>query len=227
MGVSYNPRIVTDGLVLCLDAANKRSYPGAGTTWTDLSNQNNNGTLINGPTFDSANGGSIVFDGNDDYVEFVNSQSQSGLTLSAWCKFDSSVLTNSQMLSIADETVPDYSSIMWKNIGNVLYLTARQADGTANDAIESVSSNDDQWHHVVGVFNGTTQVLYVDGSLSATNTATPSLTTTTRGRVGMSSDSTPIQNFPGNIALAQIYNRVLSAQEIKQNYKATKGRFEV
>ena len=68
MGVAYNPNIVTDGLVLCLDAANKRSYPGTGTTWTDRSANGNNGTLTNGPTFDSANGGSIVFDGTNDYV---------------------------------------------------------------------------------------------------------------------------------------------------------------
>ena len=69
MGLSHSPRIVTNGLVLCVDAANPRSYPGAGTAWTDLSKQGNNGTLTNGPTFDSANGGSILLDGSDDYVE--------------------------------------------------------------------------------------------------------------------------------------------------------------
>ena len=68
MGVLYNSRIVTDGLVLCLDAGDKMSYPGAGTTWTDLSKNKNNGTLTNGPTFDSANGGSIVLDGTNDYI---------------------------------------------------------------------------------------------------------------------------------------------------------------
>ena len=71
MGLAHSPRIVTDGLVLCLDAASKRSYPGAGTTWTDLKG-GNNGTLTNGPTFDADNGGSIVFDGSDDYVNCGN-----------------------------------------------------------------------------------------------------------------------------------------------------------
>ena len=65
MGVTYNNRIVTDGLVLCLDAASKRSYPGTGTVWTDLKG-GNNGTLTNGPTFSSDNGGSIVFDASND-----------------------------------------------------------------------------------------------------------------------------------------------------------------
>jgi hypothetical protein len=69
MAVQYaSGKIVTSGLVLALDAADKNSYPGSGTTWTDLSGNGNNGTLVNGPTFSSANGGSIVFDGVDDYV---------------------------------------------------------------------------------------------------------------------------------------------------------------
>jgi hypothetical protein len=69
MGIAYNPRTITDGLVLCLDAANSKSYPGSGTTWTDLSGLGNTGTLTNGPTYSSANGGSLVFDGVNDYVQ--------------------------------------------------------------------------------------------------------------------------------------------------------------
>ena len=64
------PNIITDGLVLALDAANSRSYPGTGTTWSDLSGNGNSGTLTNGPTFNSGNGGSIVFDGVDDNISF-------------------------------------------------------------------------------------------------------------------------------------------------------------
>ena len=69
MGLTHSPRIVTDGLVLCLDAANAQSYPGTGTTWTDRSTSGNNETLTNGPTFDSANRGAIVFDGSNDRVD--------------------------------------------------------------------------------------------------------------------------------------------------------------
>jgi hypothetical protein len=61
-------KIVTNGLVLALDAADKNSYPGSGTTWRDMSGNNSNSTLTNSPTFNSANGGSIVFDGVDDYT---------------------------------------------------------------------------------------------------------------------------------------------------------------
>ncbi len=68
MSVISGPNIVTNGLVLHLDAANTKSYSGSGTTWTDLSGNGNNGTLTNGPTFDSANYGSVVHDGVDDYI---------------------------------------------------------------------------------------------------------------------------------------------------------------
>ena len=68
MGLAHSPKIVTNGLVLCLDAGNTKSYPGSGTAWTDLSGRGNNGTLTNGPTYSSTNGGSVVFDAVDDYV---------------------------------------------------------------------------------------------------------------------------------------------------------------
>jgi len=87
MGTSYNPAIVTDGLVLCLDAANNRSYPGAGTTWTDLKGVHNC-DLQNGPAFSSANGGSIAFDGTDDVADVASPPSITGdsATLALWCK---------------------------------------------------------------------------------------------------------------------------------------------
>ena len=87
MATLYSPKIVTDGLVLCLDAGNNKSYPSSGTAWNDLSGNNNNGTLTNGPTFTGSFGGSIVFDGTNDYVDLGNiSQLKptTQITVSAW-----------------------------------------------------------------------------------------------------------------------------------------------
>ena len=86
MATKYSPKTVTNGLVLSLDAANTKSYPKSGTTWTDLSGNSNNGTLTNGPTFSAVNGGCIVFDGVDDYVDVsdastLNSNTQ---TINIW-----------------------------------------------------------------------------------------------------------------------------------------------
>ena len=86
MAISYNPSSVTSGLVLCLDAGNTKSYPGSGTTWTDLSGNGNTGTLTNGPTYSSANGGSFVFDGTDDYASISGSITVSEVTFSVWLK---------------------------------------------------------------------------------------------------------------------------------------------
>ena len=92
MAIKHSPRIVTDGLVLYLDAANTKSYPGSGTTWTDISGKSNNGTLTNGPTFDSGNKGTIVFDGSNDYVSETSGLSDSLLqgdwSISFWANFD-------------------------------------------------------------------------------------------------------------------------------------------
>ena len=86
MAFNYSPKIVTDGLVLCLDAGNPNSYPGSGNTWKDLSRGRNNGTLVNGPTFSGDNGGSIVFDGVDDYTSFGTSLGNEwpSITVSTW-----------------------------------------------------------------------------------------------------------------------------------------------
>jgi hypothetical protein len=90
------PNIVTDGLVLALDAANTKSYPGSGTVWKDLSGNGNNGTLINGPTFDTGNLGSIEFDGVDDWTSFGNilNTGTSDFTISAWVKSTSTATGN-------------------------------------------------------------------------------------------------------------------------------------
>ena len=92
MATKYSPKIITNGLVLSLDAANNKSYPRSGTTWSDLSGNSNTGTLTNGPTFSSANGGSIVFDGVDDYISGTNNSSLqllNDLTIGAWVKLGS------------------------------------------------------------------------------------------------------------------------------------------
>ena len=233
MGTSYNPRIVTDGLVLCLDAANKRSYPGAGTTWTDLTANKNNGTLTNGPTFDSANAGSIVFDGTNDYVACVQSfsRNQTQLTISSWVKFNN--FTTSRAIYV--ETKNDVSSRI------DLAVTSSQgirfagrdddSDSFTQFAISATSLiNTDVWYNIVGVYDplNTNNNVY----LNSVNVTSVSLnlgdgfpdTTSATQRIGNNGPNTSYMN--GNIALVQIYNRALTPDEIRQNYLATKGRYQ-
>jgi hypothetical protein len=89
MGFNYSPKIVTDGLVLYLDAANSKSYPGSGTTWGDLSRSQNNGALVNGPTFSSANNGILTFNGSNQSANMSAAAGTFGtgdFTISFWWK---------------------------------------------------------------------------------------------------------------------------------------------
>lgn len=222
--------IIKDGLVLYLDAANTLSYPGSGVVWNDLTKNNNNGILTNGPTFSSANGGSIVFDGTDDYVNCGNNSSLNlgAMTIAAWVKPSTNV-TNYRAI-IADESVGgspwNYRLYLLQGAGTVVYDIV---SGTGSASLTStIAINDDKWHYVCGVritVNGTVN-LYIDGILNKTGTDSSSRSTLGNqvwiGRSPYVGGSYP---FIGNIANAQIYNQALTATQIAQNYNAVKTRF--
>lgn len=231
MAFNYSPKIVTDGLVLYLDAANTRSYVSGSTTWTDLSRSGINGTLVNGPTFSSTNGGSIVFDGSNDYVATnlgtLRSLTGTRSTLNIWFR---TINSSTRQVLLAD----------WDSSGALetarlevsgFNISSNRVGGTINGVSNSTpvqsttSIQNNTWYWVTILYNGTNTQLYLNGQLEQ------SLVTTERG-----SDSTGnvvigrAGNFNafywnGNIAQIQIYNRALSATEIRQNYNATKTRF--
>ena len=90
MAFGNGPRIITNGLVLALDAADRNSYVSGSTTWTDLSGNGRNATLTNGPTFNSENGGCIVFDGVDDYaLSSLSVNSITNVTIQCWVNISS------------------------------------------------------------------------------------------------------------------------------------------
>jgi len=226
----YGPRIVSNGLVLCLDAANKRSYPGTGTTWTDLSGNGNNGTLTNGPTFSNVNGGSILFDGIDDYVAGGNLGSfYSQGTISYW------------MYSTA---VEDYRNPFTTNYngGNVGIRFEQYTSASPYGGFNVIIGNDagtftnfsyspsailtvNSWYNVVLVWNTVTNIAtgYLNGVLKFNSSHTYWATTLPAIAIGNGFSSA--RYFKGNISSVGIYNRALSATEVLQNYNATKTRF--
>ena len=213
MSFNYSPRIITDGLVLYLDAANTRSYPGSGTTWNDLSRSGNNGTLTNGPTFSSANGGSIVFDGSNDYVNLGNPTSLNILnfTVCIWCK--SSTFTNFQNIIFKGTNIAQYG-ILFTSTGD-WYV---QPNGPSTSDLVSLNT----WNYFVGTYDGSQITAYRNGvqKIQYVNSQANYGTLVTIG-----ADTVNNRYFNGNIAQTQIYNRALSATEILQNYNATKTRF--
>jgi hypothetical protein len=232
MTTSYSPLIVTDGLVMYLDAGNTKSYPGAGTTWTDISRTNNNGTLTNGPTFNSANLGSIVFDGVDDYVNCGNLGTIGNTqTIEVW--FNSNSVTSYK--NILDMNYSTYNP----NTGNV-GPRLEQISGTGiiwvwsgnttNNSIYNLTSqyliSANKWYHTVFTLNSGTWNWYINGTL-IDNGGSPQGYITTFGdvNIGRGFVLDPSRYYSGNIPSVKIYNKALSVSEVLQNYNATKTRY--
>ena len=214
--------IVTDGLVLNLDAGFVGSYPTTNTTWYDLSGNTNNGTLTNGPTFNSANSGSIVFDGVDDLINASAINVGTNFTVNVWAK----VTTTTRMILLSNAYLYTTNKGFLFNVGNNgtdLFLALGQDQQYRVSSNGYVSAN--TWFCASTTFDGTTIKLYYNG-----------VETTYQATVGSIStlvyDANPIylgrgtyDTFQGNIATAQMYNRALSSTEVLQNYNAQKGRF--
>jgi len=222
MGVSYNTKTVTSGLVLCLDAANRKSYPGSGTTWTDLSGSGFNGTLTNGPTFGSADGGSIVFDGTNDIVT-TTYVSTNTYTFSAWFKTN---VVSSGFRNIISIPTPNYSLILLDDdTSNLGFWTN---DALSGSALSTPTISTNTWYNVVFVREGNSITggykAYLNGILYG-NANTGTWSTTASLSVGGRTDVS--QPLNGNISQVLIYNRALSALEVSQNFNALRGRYGI
>lgn len=222
---AIKPRLSTNGLVLHLDAANYRSYISGSTTWRDLSGNGNNGTLTNGPTYSSANNGSIVFDGSDDEVLINNA--------------DSINFIGSQQYTVLVWAYPNLGGVTWHGIvskGNsqqyaltinspnaYLHYETNQGSVTHIDsANNTVSAN--TWQQFGIRFDGSTKTIWKNGvSIASLSAATLNSTTNTEQlRIGEGNNG---EQYRGNIGIVQIYNRALSAAEIAQNFNTNKVRY--
>jgi hypothetical protein len=219
--------IVRSGLVLDLDAGMNASYSGSGTTWTDLSVYGNNGTLTNGPTYSSANGGSIVFDGTNDFINIPDSSlltSTSALTINCWVRataFSGAIIGKGTSDSNEEYCVVMNSSSLYFDVG-----------GGGPYAQPSYTFNTNTWYNICCVHlrtAGTSSLLcYVNGVSLNNSTIFPTSTPNNNSlpvSIGSRFYSSINSPFNGNIAQVSIYNRALSAAEVSQNYNALKHRF--
>ncbi len=229
MGVTYNPKIVTDGLVLCLDAASKRSYPGTGTTWTDLKG-GNDGTLTNmdAANFSDGNGGSLSFDGANERVDFGNVLNISGeISISSWVKVDAFPTGGDRGLIVSKGYDGSDEAYHFGFAADNALRFYTYTSNTIHGVVYTHSLSVSRWYNIVGTFNGSKWFLYIDSDfVDSTNDSTALRITSEPLIVGASSLSGSVSRFfDGSIASASIYNRALSADEILQNYNATKGRY--
>ena len=222
--------------VLCLDAGSRLSYSGSGTTWTDLSGNGNTGTLTNGPTYSSANGGAIVFDGVNDYSTASSGlTSNSDFSVSFWIYYLSPYgggNTDRGLVTTWDTSWNGFGIGTATN-GTIIRSWARNgAGGGMNWANISAIANG--WHNLVLVYNHATrkQDGYIDATfmISETGSGTSITHSTLQISCGGQTGSTQLTYYPylnarfGNV---NVYNRALSAAEISTNFNLLRGRYGI
>jgi hypothetical protein len=226
MAGTIAPNIVTDGLVLYLDAANTKSYVSGSTTWNDMSGFSNNGTLTNGPTFNSGSGGSIVFDGTNDYASIPHNSALNlfPITLAAWVN----ITTGGDIINkYVAGSLNGYRFNVATSGVSVYYFQSGFVNYTADYDTKSGTAPANVWHYVAVTVNTGGATIYINGNQVGTRAwiGTPGAPTTTQAISLARYPAINTSYFGGRIAQSQIYNRALLAQEILQNYNATKTRF--
>jgi hypothetical protein len=218
------PSIITDNLVLLVDAGDKTSYSESGTIWYDLSGNNYSGSLVNTPTFDSTSGGCLTFNGSNTYVDLGINSYNLGLgqnaTISTW----SQLAANTSSTIISD----------WNSVGLTLrYNNASSIDfyvfpGTGDYRITytGMTYKLNIWYNIVGVMNGSLLELYINGVFKTSVAAGgPVGNSSSTLKIGIRGDLGALGPMNGKIALTQIYKKTLSASEILKNYNSQKSRF--
>ena len=232
MGIRRGPNIVTDGLVFAVDAANPSSYVSGSTIWKDQTVNQNNGTLTNGPTFDSGNGGSIVFDGTNDWVDCGNNtitKPSGPMTIEYWFKGKSSTVNATTSGTTGANGQRGY--MLAVNKSNGWYFVIASNSTTTKVLSHTLTIDDTQWYHFAGVYNPSTYMrIFINGNqVAETTSGVPSsqyVGNSNTLKIGSRGDNTTYGVFDGNIANTQIYNRALSSTEVLHNYNALKSRFE-
>tara|TARA_B100000427_G_scaffold329071_1_gene343950 strand:- start:4891 stop:5598 length:708 start_codon:yes stop_codon:yes gene_type:complete len=233
MGSSFGPNIVTDNLVVCLDAANAISYSGSGTTWKDVVGSRDT-TLTNSPAFSTTNSGIFTLDGTDDYSTLgsdVELKDEGGWTMEHWVNPDT-VDGNSNLFNFAGHASPTTVGWYFCIRGASSKLSIWNKDpGVWKDGSTTLVVG--TWYQVVCVSentSGTGYQFYVNGSAETGDHATYSFNGAGDYKklllqwIGRA-DSTNGRYFDGKFALSRFYTKALSASEVKQNYDANRGRF--
>lgn len=237
MGVAAGPDLIQNGILIDLDASDKNSYPGSGTTWYDLSGNSYNATLNNGPTFSTTNGGAIVFDGADDFGNInVNSWIRS---LSTAYTFSSFFYYNGGASGGAPYSLMTYPNDgnnndgFWQhlNLGSWLWRTEDNVSGEFGGNVESTSGfTNGNWYYEATIVKTNSLSFYRNGILISTVSTTFSWANVRNDNTAYLYIATGYgENYymNGYIANFQMYSRELSATEISQNYNAMRTRFNL
>lgn len=243
MAIVYNTGIVRSGLVLHLDAANVKSYPGSGTVWKDLSGGGKNGSLVNGPAYDAGNKGAFIMDGTNDYVSVTNGNylNTNECTISCWMYFDNITTTftgypflhKNQYNSTGISANIGTGGSVNNRLCSLRFSTTGNAAAASNlvPSLESLPFN--SWHQIclkIYLDSGDTKIsLYINGNIQATSTGVsgnlvPNSIPLIIGAPGPGQGSAYMK---GKLSNYKIYNRSLTDQELVQNFNSLRGRYGI
>ena len=215
--------IIRNGLVLALDAASKNSYPGSGATWTDLSGNNNNFTLNNSPTFSTANNGFFVFNGTTQTATLSSLNLQQNFTLDGW--FNPNVLNTFVMFGQGTQATNQGLHIWY--VSN----TSIRFGMYSNDTDFTVATSTGNWYNMVFTYNHSspyTKQMYINGVAQSGTLLQAQAAYIGSGVFRLGATYSTGGNYGnGSFAGMKMYNRILSATEISQNFNATKSRFNL
>jgi hypothetical protein len=221
MSINYSPSIIKNGMVLCFDAANVKSYAGSGTAWYDLSGNGYHGTISGTPGFNSANGGSVIFDGTSTVVTFNNPLNQSNLsqvwTVSAWVNITTK--TTQQLINgLNNGCYACYSgndSLLYLNSGPNDYYTYGGNLGNLG------------WVFATFRFDNSTGARTIYRNTTNISTSGPNNTSIPSGQNGTFSISAAAAYLQGNVGQVLMYNRYLNDDELTSNFNAIRSRYNL
>ncbi len=223
MGFYRGPNIVTDGLIFAVDAGSDRSYPGSGTTTTNIINSAS-GTLTNGVAYVTNNGGAFDFDGTDDFIVFpddTNLDNQT-LTMEGWVSMDSSLNQDAFFFEKGNVNT-QYSTFM--NSTNIIFRTQNLSTQDLAQSISSYTSVG-AWFHYACTYVGGTKRIYINGAqITALSGLTGTIPVNTGGLYLGAYGPGVSYHLNGKIAVTRVYNKALTATEVTQNFNAQKSRF--
>ena len=239
MGLFHSPSIVRDGLVLCLDAANPKSYTGSGTTWYDLSGNSKNGALTNGPTYNLLNNGGIVFDGSDDYILTSNCYTGNSLPIGNSPRTLISIFKTPTSLSGYQHIMHYGAQVGDQSFGIALYNGIYFSNHTwgGNSYCSNITATPSTIYFVAITYSeldSPRNKFFINGNFGNVSygqgkSADYTINTGSTYQMNIGTRIGPMEYLgnSGVVYLVNVYNRALSAAEILQNFHATRGRYSL
>ena len=234
MGAAAGPNVVEDGLAVSLDAGNTKSYPGSGTTWTDLSGNSNTGTLTNGPTYSSVNGGSIVFDGTDQYISCGSSSDfafgAGDFSIEMWWYSDNTQTNLTGLLSLSNANAANN----WQlgpgstdhGSSNTQIVFTGGGHNSDPEIVDPTNYTNQVWTNTVVTRTSGTIKMYSNGVSVGSTTDSSNFSSTGPLKIGVNRGDN--KYWSGKISNVKLYKgKALTAAEVQQNFNALRGRFGI